>query len=296
MPPSPPSPKDTATVAVGCVECQNGVFGTESVLSALAADTGNLIGKDTVTATGRHNNGQDGSGAIVLSREIHLTGRRIRPTAYELAGRTVREASLRPVRGRDRAALASVTGHADPKRAGGDRAASRSINTGFRLLGPQVNRYNAPMTPRSALWMYVPAVLLVGGFIAGSVSGPVAAAESGPPMNPPPDDPAESSCSFTLSAPQLISLPGGAGAVTATMTVSACSGTAQATSSTICVSTPDGPGNCATAPAWNPAQVFVTASKLTGRFTARANGCWEVLGLTGANYTCAPLGPVITTI
>src|SRR5271170_6479316 len=70
----------------------------------------------------------------------------------------------------------------------------------------------------------------------------------------------------------------------------------QAASSTICVSAPDGPNDCATTPAWNPAQVFVTASKLTGRFTATAKGCWQVTSVMGGNYTCAPLGPVITTI
>ena len=45
MPPSPPSAEDPATVAVVCVECQNGVLGPESVLPALAADSGDLIEK-----------------------------------------------------------------------------------------------------------------------------------------------------------------------------------------------------------------------------------------------------------
>ena len=45
MPASPPSPEDAATVAVVCVECQNGVLGPESVLPALAADSGDLVAK-----------------------------------------------------------------------------------------------------------------------------------------------------------------------------------------------------------------------------------------------------------
>jgi nicotinamidase-related amidase len=45
MPPSSPSPEDATTVAVVCVECQNGVLGPESVLPALAADASDLIGK-----------------------------------------------------------------------------------------------------------------------------------------------------------------------------------------------------------------------------------------------------------
>jgi nicotinamidase-related amidase len=45
MPPSSPGPEDATSVAVVCVECQNGVLGPESVLPALAADAGDLIGK-----------------------------------------------------------------------------------------------------------------------------------------------------------------------------------------------------------------------------------------------------------
>jgi len=227
-----------------------------------------------------------------------VDGSVVLPTSWPC--RTVREVNPRRVRGRERKAFRSVTGHADPARMGlggwGWIVRSAVTNIGFRLLGAPLNRYDAPMTPPSAVWVFVLAVLLFGGLTAGAASSPVAAAEPGLSMNMPGDDPVESSCSFTLSGPQLTSLPGGAEAVTATVAASACSGNAEATSSTICVSTPDGPGDCVTAPAWNTAQVFVTASKLTGRFTARANGCWQVLGATGATYTCAPLGPVMTTI
>jgi nicotinamidase-related amidase len=58
MPPSSLGPEDAASVAVVCVECQNGVLGPDSVLPALAADSGELIGKlrrllDAARASGR---------------------------------------------------------------------------------------------------------------------------------------------------------------------------------------------------------------------------------------------------
>jgi nicotinamidase-related amidase len=43
MSPSQLTPEDHSTVAVVCVECQNGVLGPASVLPQLAADTGDLI-------------------------------------------------------------------------------------------------------------------------------------------------------------------------------------------------------------------------------------------------------------
>ena len=59
MPPSLPGAEDAATVAVVCVECQNGVLGPESVLPALTAATGDLIEKigrllDAARASGIH--------------------------------------------------------------------------------------------------------------------------------------------------------------------------------------------------------------------------------------------------
>jgi nicotinamidase-related amidase len=43
MSPSSLTPEDPATVAVLCIECQQGVLGPESVLPALAADVGGLV-------------------------------------------------------------------------------------------------------------------------------------------------------------------------------------------------------------------------------------------------------------
>ncbi|BBZ59136.1 isochorismatase family protein [Mycolicibacterium monacense] len=44
MSPSSRNPGAASTVAVLCVECQNGVLGPESVLPTLAADSGDLVG------------------------------------------------------------------------------------------------------------------------------------------------------------------------------------------------------------------------------------------------------------
>jgi nicotinamidase-related amidase len=43
MPPSNLTPDDPSTIAVVCVECQNGVLGPASVLPQLAADSGDLV-------------------------------------------------------------------------------------------------------------------------------------------------------------------------------------------------------------------------------------------------------------
>jgi nicotinamidase-related amidase len=43
MPPSNLTPGDPSTIAVVCVECQNGVLGPASVLPQLAADSGDLV-------------------------------------------------------------------------------------------------------------------------------------------------------------------------------------------------------------------------------------------------------------
>ncbi|WP_407689082.1 isochorismatase family protein [Mycobacterium sp. HUMS_1102779] len=43
MSPSPLTPEDPATMAVLCIECQQGVLGPQSVLPALATDVGGLV-------------------------------------------------------------------------------------------------------------------------------------------------------------------------------------------------------------------------------------------------------------
>jgi nicotinamidase-related amidase len=43
MPSSQLTPEDSSTVAVVCIECQNGVLGPASVLPQLAADSGDLV-------------------------------------------------------------------------------------------------------------------------------------------------------------------------------------------------------------------------------------------------------------
>jgi len=160
----------------------------------------------------------------------------------------------------------------------------------------RIRRPHMGLNSSAARRVFILTALLLAGMMGTARSSAAASTEPGVVADRPPDGPVDQSCSFTLSAPTLTTLPGGAKAVTATLVASTCSGDAQATSSTICVATPDGPGNCATAYTWDRAKVFVTSSRMTGRFTATGNGCWQVTGVSGSKYTCAQLGPVTTTV
>jgi hypothetical protein len=108
---------------------------------------------------------------------------------------------------------------------------------------------------------------------------------------PPPG--AGQSCSFTLSAPQVTELPGGAKVATATYAASRCSGSAQPVFATVCVASPDGPSQCFKNYGWLVAQVYVAPPSVSGQFTATGLGCWQV---GSAEFTCAPDGPVRATL
>jgi|GEM_PF-5412540 len=105
--------------------------------------------------------------------------------------------------------------------------------------------------------------------------------------------PDEESCTFTSTAPQLITLPGGATAVTATAAASACSGSAQPAMTTVCLSGGASAGNCKTAYGWDTAQVFLTVTQMSGIFTAKANGCWRVT--MHVTTECSPPPPLSAT-
>jgi hypothetical protein len=102
----------------------------------------------------------------------------------------------------------------------------------------------------------------------------------------------EDLCTYQLSGPELTELPGGAKAVTATLTPTTCPGRAKPTNTTICVATPDGPGSCANSLAWIPAQVYVTTASYTGTFTATGNGCYKSM-FAG---DCTSIGPISATL
>ena len=102
--------------------------------------------------------------------------------------------------------------------------------------------------------------------------------------------PDEASCTFTVSAPQLTTLSGGATAITATAAASTCSGTAQPAMTTVCLSGGGSAGNCKTVYGWDTAQVFLTVTQMSGTFTAKANGCWRIT--MHVNTECSPPPPV----
>jgi len=106
-------------------------------------------------------------------------------------------------------------------------------------------------------------------------------------------EPDEASCTFTVSAPQLTTLSGGATAVTATAAASSCSGTVQPAMTTVCLSGGGSAGNCKTVYGWDTAQVFLTVTQMSGTFTAKANGCWRMT--LNVTTVCSPPPPVSTT-
>src|ERR1700710_3123467 len=67
-------------------------------------------------------------------------------------------------------------------------------------------------------------------------------------------------CQFTLTPPELVLLPGGAKAVRATMNPKTCDPSAQPTDVTVCLSTPNSPGQCKKLPGWSNPQVIIPAS------------------------------------
>jgi hypothetical protein len=136
------------------------------------------------------------------------------------------------------------------------------------------------------------AVALVFGAAAMLAGAAPAAAHPGPIRQAPPAN-EESSCSFTLSAPQVTELPGGAKVATATYAASSCSGNAQPVFSTVCVASPDGPSQCFKNYGWLVAQIYVASPSMSGEFTATGRGCWQA-GST--EFACVPDGPVRATL
>lgn len=148
------------------------------------------------------------------------------------------------------------------------------------------------MTWRRAFFSSVLAVAMFAGAAPVTVWTSAAAPGGEFPAEPP--GVGDQGCSFTLSPPQFVEIPGGGRAVTATMTPNGCTGVTQPTSTTVCVSTPQGTSDCASASAWIPAQVIVAASPLSGTFKATGTGCTHVA--TPAADFCVPSGPVYTTL
>jgi hypothetical protein len=146
-------------------------------------------------------------------------------------------------------------------------------------------RRKIPRPPRlAAVFAMCAAAILLGAGTARAAPVPIGQA-------PPPG--AGQSCSFALSAPQVTELPGGAKVATATYAASRCSGSAQPVFATVCVASPDGPGQCFKNYGWLVAQVYVASPSVSGQFTATGLGCWQV---GSAEFTCVPDGPVRATL
>jgi hypothetical protein len=138
---------------------------------------------------------------------------------------------------------------------------------------------------------YVTVASVFGIVAALAGAGPAAAQPVSISQAPPPSD--EPSCSFTLSAPQLTVLPGGAKAATATYAASACVGNAQPVFATVCLESPSGKSQCFKNHGWLVSQVYLTTPPMSGEFTATGRGCWQA-GST--IFTCVPSEPVRSTL
>lgn len=132
-------------------------------------------------------------------------------------------------------------------------------------------------------------MVLVLAFAVAPLVGPTPLAFANP------DDPVvtNSDCQFILTPPELVILPGGAKAVRATLEPKTCTPDALPTDIDVCVSTPDGPGDCFKTPGWSKSQVIVTASRYTGTFTAVGRGCWWERALF--RQKCREAGPISVT-
>src|SRR5215208_7332 len=110
------------------------------------------------------------------------------------------------------------------------------------------------MTMRGSL---LASVLLTAVLASAGGTAPSAYAD-------PDDAPESAGCQYALSSPQLVIVPGGAKAVRATLTPTKCAPDAQPTDVTVCVSPPDGRGDCKQTPGWSQAEVLIPAAPSAG--------------------------------
>lgn len=100
-------------------------------------------------------------------------------------------------------------------------------------------------------------------------------------------------CNFTLSEPQVVEVSG-TKMVNASLNPAGCTGTAEPTSSQVCLSTGSGAGRCGELPGYAKAQVYLSPYVPGQTYTARGRGC--------ANQAqpplsfCSSLGPISATL
>ena len=103
------------------------------------------------------------------------------------------------------------------------------------------------------------AVVAVGASLTVLTPVPAAADKSG-------------TCAFELSAPRLMTIPGGPTVVTTTLRPTHCTGDAQPASTTVCLSPDGGAGQCATKLGPDGAEVFFAPTDSATGYTATGTG------------------------
>jgi hypothetical protein len=100
-------------------------------------------------------------------------------------------------------------------------------------------------------------------------------------------------CNFTMSDPHVVTVSG-TQMVTATVTPTACSGTASPKSTQVCIATGDSVGRCVLASGYEAAQVFYSPYVPGLNYVAKGSGC---AGLsTPSTAVCTSVGPKAATL
>jgi hypothetical protein len=101
-------------------------------------------------------------------------------------------------------------------------------------------------------------------------------------------------CTFTLSAPQISTLPGGVRAVTATLKAAACEGNAAPARVSVCIDAPQGKSVCGADQGWTVARAVLPSAAPAGTYTASGVGCWDEP--TTIVNSCSSSGPISATL
>lgn len=100
----------------------------------------------------------------------------------------------------------------------------------------------------------------------------------------------EQVCTYDLSPPHAIASPTGERIVAVTLSVTQCTGEAQAVESTLCLGPADEKPLCRDGYAWQTTQITFGPTPITRAYSAFARGC-SVVGNPTVT-TCVPLGPI----
>lgn len=135
--------------------------------------------------------------------------------------------------------------------------------------------------------------LVASAVAAATLVAGTAVAPPSPAQTPADESSTATGCQLSLSSPQLMILPGGGKAVSASLEPDICAPTAQPTDVRVCVQPPNGQGDCKQTPGWSTAQVFVPATT-SGTYTVTGQICWQEI-LTSFVSECRSGGPISVT-